>query len=41
MPNTIRQTAGWGRVNGPLGKVSTDTIKKKKTTQHIPDQMLS
>lgn len=40
MPKTILQTAGCGRVNGPLGKVRTDTMRKKNTTQHIPDQML-
>lgn len=41
MPNTILQTAGCGLVNGPLGNVSTDTIKKKKITQQIPDQIFS
>lgn len=41
MPNTILQTAGCGLVNGPLGNVSTDTIKKKKITQQIPDHILS
>lgn len=37
----MRQKAGCGLVNGPLGNVSTDIIRKKNTTQQIPDHILS
>lgn len=36
----MRQTAGCGRVNGPLGKASTEMIRKKNVTHSIPAQIL-
>lgn len=40
-PNIIRQTAGWGLVNGPFGNANTDMIRKKKITHNIPAQIFS
>lgn len=40
-PNRMRHTAGWGRVNGPLGNAITETIRKKNTMHIRPDQILS
>lgn len=31
-PKTIRQRMGWGRMKGPLGKASTDMMRKKTST---------
>lgn len=35
-PKSIRQTAGWGLVNGPFGNANTDTTRKKNITHNIP-----
>ena len=39
-PSTQRQRAGCGRIKGPLGRVSTDTIMKMVTTPTSPVEML-
>lgn len=39
IPNTILQTAGWGLVNGPLGKARMDIIRKQKTQHNKPAEM--
>ena len=34
-PKTMRQRMGWGRMKGPLGKASTDMMRKKTSTLWI------